>query len=164
MDKQDENIINEAEARKQVLHALMEKPTTYKIDVEVGSMLPKDLKDSKEIEMIIKPPTLHVMTLAGLEANKIPEEILNIKEFSLQKALPYVDEVIRILCIMVYQDDEYPEWWEEFFKKNCTPDEIFKMLQECHVKMRSDFFLNSFQIIGTNPMMMTKPKKKKKKN
>lgn len=158
MEKTEEERIKEA--KNKLLNSLANKPTTYKIDVLDNSMLPEELKGEKVISMTIKPPTLSIMTAAALETNQIPEEVLKMEVYSLKKSLPYLDNVLRILCIMSCENQDYPVWLIEFLKKNTTPEDVFKMLQECHIKMKSDFFLNSFHIVNTNPMMMNKPMKK----
>lgn len=163
---------------KQLLTALVEKPTTYTIDIENDSMLPElvkadaikkadDYNKGRKKEEQIKPlfiitinsPTLHTLSHCAIHLQDLPEHLKDMQTVTLNDALPHIDTMVKVICVLASSKDDYPEWWEDFFKLNCTPKDIFQIFHEASLKMQTDFFLTSFQIASlTNPMMMRKPK------
>lgn len=140
---------------KQLLTALVEKPTTYTIDVIEASMMPN--KD-KKVVFTIKPPTLQTLSYCAMHLQDLPDHLKDMQEVTLKDALPHIDTMIKVICVLASSKEEYPKWWEDFFKLNCTPKDVFQIFHEASLKMQTDFFLTSFQIASlTNPMMMRKP-------
>ena len=153
------------EDKAKVLTALIEEPTRYTIDILDYSMLPEKMKGKKTLDFLFKPPTIQTLSQCALSIEKLPKELLKPeKQLTLQEVLPYSDVIVDILCVLSYAKKEaFPDWYAPFIKQNCTPKEIYHIFQEVSMKMQSDFFLSCFQVAKlTNPMMMNKPKMKKK--
>lgn len=153
--------------QQKVLAALIEKPSTYYIEVLDSSMLPENLRKEKEIKFIVRPPSLGVLAMCAEEMLDIPKEFMTPgKQFTVQDITPYLDNMIRSICRISHgKKSDYPDWYEDFMKANLTPKELYQIFHETSLKLQSDFFLSSFQIAGLpNPMMMTAMKKKKKRD
>lgn len=146
--------------KQQLLKSLIEKPSEYEVEVLDNSMLPIDLKEKKTIKLIIKPPTLEVLAKCALPALKIPEHVREATNIKLEEAVKYIDEISETLAILSHgESTPYPEWMIEFFKKNLTGQELYYIFYESMVKLQTDFFLKSFQVVSqNNPMMMNNPK------
>ena len=143
--------------KQKLIAALIEQPSRYKIDVQDSTMLPDNLKQKKEIEFVVKPPSIGVLALCASEIQNLPNHLTKPEaQISFVDALPYCDSMIRVICILSHaKESAYPDWYEPFIKNNCTPKDIYHIFQETTMKMQSDFFLHSFQIASlTNPMMM----------
>lgn len=143
-----------------LLTALIEEPTRYHIEVLDATMLPENIKNKKSLDFVIKAPTLDTLAKAANLLQQVPEDILKAETLQLKEAVPYLDIIIKVICTVSYgQKGNYPDWYEPFFKHNVTPKEAFGIFQEVSIKMQSDFFLSSFQIISKlNPLMMRDPK------
>ena len=156
MTKQEEHV-------RALVQSVIQKETRYTIDVQDNSMLPEKMKSRKTVDFVIKPPTPGMLCQAAQHLLDIPREIMEKPTITLHDALPYIDQMIKTICVFSYgKKDDYPQWFEEFFKHNTTPDEIFKIFLESAMKMKTDFFLNSFHIASQNPMTLRKEKSKKK--
>jgi hypothetical protein len=145
---------------KKLLTALIEEPSRYSIAVLDGTMLPEKLQKKKSLDFVVKPPALETLTKAARDLQDVPEEILKAETLGFNEVLPYVDIMVKVICRLVQGPrDDYPDWYEPFFKANVTPKETFLLFQEVSLKMQTDFFLTSFQIASKlNPLMMQKPK------
>lgn len=143
---------------QKVLSAFLEKPTTYTIEVIDNSMLPAGLKKEKLIDFTIKPPTLEVLAKCAMPMTRVPESLREAKDIKIDEAVKYVDEMIESLSILIHgKSSDPPEWHKAFFMKNLTTKEVYLLFYESILKLQTDFFLNSFQIVGqNNPMMMMK--------
>ena len=152
--------------QQKVLSALIEKPSRYHIEVIDNSMLSEELREKKEIEFVVRPPSMGVLAMCADEMQNIPKDFLMPgKQFTIQEIVPYIDNLIRCICRISHgKQNDYPLWYEPFMKGNLTPKEVYQIFHETSIKMQSDFFLNSFQIASlTNPMMMNQIKRKKKR-
>lgn len=144
-------------AQEKILEAFYEKPTVFKISVSDNSMLPDDLKDNNEIEFVLKPPVLSVLSKAGLTMAKIPDDLKQPGSIvSLEKASKYIIEMATAFSILAYgKTSDFPNWWVEFLIHNVTPKELFQLFSEAALKTQSSFFLNSIQIAeAINPMTL----------
>tara|TARA_B100000378_G_scaffold236018_1_gene202687 strand:- start:6034 stop:6513 length:480 start_codon:yes stop_codon:yes gene_type:complete len=145
--------------QQKLIQAMIEKPSTFHVEVEDNSMLPENLKDKKEIDFVVKPPCLGALAMCSELLQEVPEDILNEqKELTLNDVLPYANIMVKVICRISWnRQDDYPEWYEKFLLANATTKEIFMIFKETAIKSQSDFFLHSFQIASqTNPMMMRK--------
>lgn len=146
--------------KAKLLTALIEKPSRYTIDVVENDMLPEKMRDKKSLDFVIKPPTLETLSHCAIHLQGLPKEVLEAKELAITDALNHIDVMVKVICIISSTKADYPDWYESFFKKNCTPKEIFGIFHETSLKMQTDFFLTSFQIASQiNPMMMKMPEK-----
>lgn len=143
-----------------LLSALIEKPSTYEIEVIDNSMLPLSKLDSKTIVLTVRPPSLETLSKCAIPVLKIPEEIKNSTGLTLEDAIKYTDEMVESIAIIVHgKSSEIPDWLIPFIKNNLTPKELYHIFIETVMKLQSDFFLSSFQIVGKdNPMMMSQMK------
>ena len=149
--------------KQKALNALMEKPSTYFIEVIDNSMLPTSLIDDKEIKFTIAPPSPGVMAMCAVYLNEIPKELLQPEaKVTLQDMLPYTETLLKIICVIAHgKESDYPEWWLKFLLFNTEPKDVYKIFHETALKMQSDFFLTSFQIASQiNPMTMRMMKRK----
>lgn len=148
--------------RQKLLTALVEKPSRYTIDVVDNSMLPANIQDSKKLDFVVKPPTLETLAKCAIPLQEIPQELMK-DNIVIKDVLPYIDQLVKVICVVSHgKETDYPDWYEPFFKKNTTPKEVFQIFQEVSLKMQTDFFLTSFQIASqANPMMMKNPKSRK---
>jgi hypothetical protein len=147
--------------KQHLIQALIEKPTTYNIEVVENFMLPEELKNEKEISFTVKPPTLEVLAKCTIPVLKIPESIRESKDLKIEEAIDYRNEMAEVLAILSHsKNSEYPSWYVSFFLNNLTAKELYMLFYESVLKMQTDFFLNSFQIAGQNNPMMMKMKAK----
>ena len=153
------------EAQQKAIKALIEKPSTYKIDVIDDSMLPKEKKKfgfswfkKKRTQVIftVNPPTMEVLAKCVVPIMEIPENVREANEVSIDEAVKYSEQMARCFAIMVNGKTEVPEWHVPFILKNITPRDLYQLFYECSLKLQSDFFLNSLKIANQNPMMMKK--------
>ena len=146
--------------KQALLQSLIEKPTTYELEVLDNSMLPDDIKDNKTIVFEIKPPTLEVLAKCALPALRIPENIREAEDLKLEEAIKYRNEMAEVLAIVVHgKNTDYPEWMPSFILNNLTGKELYIVFYESILKLQTYFFLNSFQIANqNNPMMMNQKK------
>lgn len=141
--------------RKKLLEAVIEKPTTYEVDVLDNSMLPEKLKNRKTISFVIKPPTISTLTRCAIHLDDIPEELKTGKSTNLEEAIKHTGTLVKMICVLSWgKATDYPDWYEDFMKENLTPKEVFYIFHESSLKMGTDFFLTSFQIASENPMAM----------
>lgn len=142
--------------KQALLRSLIENPTTYELQVLDNTMLPEDLKDNKTLVFEIKPPTLEVLAKCALPALKIPEEVRESNDLKWQDAIEYRKEMAEVMAILAHgRKSEHPSWYVPFFLNNLTGKELYILFSESVLKMQTDFFLNSFQIVNqNNPMMM----------
>jgi len=146
------------ENREKILQAFIETPTTYKIAVSDNSMLPKSMKNKKEVTFIVKPPVLSVLAKCGIPVGKIPKELMDAdKDINLEDAVKYTKEMAEAFAILAHgKTTEFPEWYIPFILNNVTARELFILFKEVALKTQSSFFLNSFQIASiSNPMTMS---------
>ncbi|MBD0822643.1 hypothetical protein [Aestuariibaculum marinum] len=145
--------------KQKLIQSLIEKPSTYRIGVVDGSMLPEELKDHKELEFIVRPPSLEVLAKCAEPVLRIPDEVRESKELKLDEAVKYMNEMAEVFAILAHgKSSEYPSWYIPFILKNVTGKELYMLFYESVLKLQTDFFLNSFQIVDqNNPMMMTNP-------
>lgn len=143
--------------RQQLIDSFVRNPTTYTIQVRDNSMLPKELKSKKELSFTVRPPTIHVLSLAASVLSEIPEELLpEGDEMNFDDALKYQDQIVRVLCVYFHEGTDFPEWWPAFILKNVSTVDLLKIMQETAVKCSPGFFLSCFQVAAqSNPMMMT---------
>lgn len=143
--------------RQQLIDSFIRNPTTYTITIIEKGMLPKELRDKKTLDIKIKPPTLHVLTLAASKMGSIPEEIIDSNEVSALDALKYQKEIAEILSIFANDTEDYPEWYPDFIIKNIPSIDLLKIMQETAVKCSPGFFLSSIQVAAqANPLIMRK--------
>lgn len=146
------------EKEKQALiKSLIEEPSTYEIEVQDNSMLPASLIDEETVTITIKPPTLEVLSKCAQTALSVPENIRTAPNVDIEEALKFKNEMVKVLSIMAHgsKKGDIPEWYEPFFLKNLTGKELYILFYESILKMQTDFFLSSFQIVNqNNPMMM----------
>ena len=141
--------------RKQLIDSFVRRPTTYTIAVRKNAMLPKEIKDKKEISFTIKPPTLYVLSLAASVMASVPEKLLSGETMDLNEAMEYQEHMVKMLCILFYEEADYPEWYPKFILYNLSSIELLQIMQETAVKCSPGFFLNFFQVAAqSNPMMM----------
>lgn len=142
--------------KQDLLQALIEKPSTYEIQVSDNSMLPDNIKKRKTLSFTIKPPTLEILAKCALPALKIPESIRESKELKLDEAIEYRNEMAEVFAILAHgKATDFPSWYVPFVLNNLTPKELYMLFYESVLKLQTDFFLNSFQIANqNNPMMM----------
>lgn len=143
--------------REKILQAFIEQPSTYKIAVSDNSMLPKSMKNKKEVVFTIKPPVLSILAKCAIPIGKIPKELLDAeKEIDFKDAVKYTNEMTEVFAILAHgKITEYPSWYISFILNNITPKELFFLFKEVALKTQSSFFLSSFQIVGiSNPMTM----------
>ncbi|WP_142783349.1 hypothetical protein [Changchengzhania lutea] len=142
--------------KQDILKALIEKPTTYTIDVKDASMLPDDLKGKQTLKFTVKPPTLEVLSKCASIVMGIPEDIRESKDLNIDEAVRYRSEMAQVFSILAHgKQDDYPDWYVSFILNNVTAKELYMLFYESVLKLQTDFFLNSFQIASTsNPMMM----------
>jgi len=141
--------------RKKLLEAVIEKPTTYEVDVLDNSMLPEKLKNRKTLSFVIKPPTISTLTRCAIHLDDIPEQLKKGENVNLEDAIKHTDTLIKMICVLSWgKATNYPEWYEPFMRENLTPKEVFQIFHESSMKMGTDFFLTSFQIASENPMTM----------
>ena|SRR5690554_2485949 len=143
--------------KQQVIDSFVRNPTTYTIQVRDSGMLPKELKSKKELSFTVRPPTVHVLGLTASALFDVPGELLTEgNEMSLEDALKYQDQIVRVLCVYFHEGNDFPEWWPEFIMKNVSTVDLLKIMQETAVKCSPGFFLSCFQVAAqSNPMMMT---------
>lgn len=143
------------ENKKKLIEALIEKPSTYEVDVVDASMLPDSLKKRKTLSFVVKPPSLEVLVKCALPLQDIPDNIKKGDKVKIEEAVKYVNEMVKMICILSWgKSSDYPEWYEPFMLKNLTAKEVFGIFYEAALKLQSDFFLNSFQVANQNPMAM----------
>jgi len=143
--------------KKKLLEALIEKPSTYHIEVMDNSMLPENLKRRKEISFSVKPPSLDTLAKVALIMEDVPDDIKSGENISISEATKYTGHMVKAICTMAWgKSGPYPDWYEDFILKNAEPADIYKIGVECSLKQQTDFFLTSFQVVGENPMMMKK--------
>ncbi|WP_417444646.1 hypothetical protein [Joostella sp.] len=143
--------------KKKLLESIIEKPSTYEVDVQDNSMLPKNLNKRKTISFTIKAPTMHTLAKCAIHLEDIPEELKSGKNTSIEEAIKHVDKMIKMICVLSWgKTSNYPEWYESFMSQNLTPREVYYIFHESALKMQTDFFLNCFQIANENPMAMRK--------
>ena len=138
--------------QQKVLQALVEEPSRYYITVLDGTMLPAGMQKKKEVEFEIKPPTMEVLAQCAIPLQSLPDKP---EKMTFKEAVSYIDQMVRIVCIVCHRSTKYPSWCEPFIKNNTTPKELHFIFHETYAKMKTDFFLNSFQTASLiNPMMM----------
>ena len=151
--------------KSEVLKALINRPSTYRIEVLNNNSLPEKMKKMKDVSFIVKPPVIDTLCRIAEIANSLPQDIFTDPEKK-QDFLKHLDKMALAFAIFVHGNSKkpMPEWYEEFFMDNLTPDELTLLLHECMSKCKTDFFLPCFQIVKLmNPMMMN-PIPKMKKN
>lgn len=149
-------------AKKDLLNAFQETTSTYHIDVLDNSMLPEALKQKEKISFVVKPPTIRILTKAGLVLADLPEELVfSEKQIDFREAIKYANSMVKIFCIISHgKETNYPDWYESFIMNNVTPKELYLLFQEVVLKAQIGFFLHSFKIQGMmNPMMIPKETK-----
>ncbi len=144
------------ETEQQLINALIEKPSTYDIDVIDTSMLPQNLKRRKTISFTVKPPTLEVLAKCVVPLFNIPKEIREAEELALDEAIKHRKEMAEVVAILAHgKQTEHPSWYADFILSNITPKELYNLFYEISLKLQSDFFLNSLKIVSqSNPMQM----------
>ena len=154
------------EAQQKAVEALIEKPSTYKIDVLDDSMLPQKKKKPrfswfkkkqgiKKVTFTVNPPTMEVLAKCVVPIMEIPEKIREANEVRIEEAVKYSEQMARCFAIMAHGcKTEVPDWHVPFILKNITPRDLYQLFYECSLKLQSDFFLNSLKIANQNPMMM----------
>ncbi len=142
--------------KQKLIEALIEKPSIYDIDVIDNSMLPDAIKNEKTITIEIKPPTMEVLSMCALPMFRIPESIRESKDLKVEDALKHVNEMVEVLAILSHgKSTNYPDWYVPFFRSNLSSKELYMIFYESTLKLQTDFFLKSFQIVSqNNPMMM----------
>ena len=143
------------EAQRKLIESLIEKPSNYTIGVIDGSMLPKKIKNKKQIAFTVKPPTLEVLAKCAIPIMEIPTEVREVKEVTIEQAIQYREQMARCFAIMAHgKQTEVPNWYVPFILNNVTGKELYQLFYECSLKLQSDFFLTSLKIADQNPMMM----------
>jgi hypothetical protein len=153
----------EIKSKKQVLNALISRPSKYHVKVVNNTELPEALKDKEEITFEVKPPVLSTLERIGVIALGIPDEVFS-EDSKNVKYLRYLKEMCEMIAIFShgYSKKEMPLWYVPFLLDNLTPEEMAFMLHESMAKCKTDFFLPCIQIVKhLNPMMMMKVEKVK---
>lgn len=141
--------------REKLINAFVQKPTTYSIEVRNNEMLPEELKEKKEIDFIIKPPSTYVLGLCATLMFEVPEEIIKMQDVDLKDALKYQETIAQIITVLSYEKMDYPDWCIDFILKNVAIVDLMKIMNETALKCNPSFFLSCFQIAeATNPMML----------
>lgn len=142
--------------KAEIFKALLEKPTRYFIEVINNKSLPESLKKREEICFEIKPPVLSTLAKAAEISNALPDMARD-ASITGGNLMQYSKEMCEIIAIFSHGSSKkpMPEWYVPFLMDNLNPVEVLNIFQETTFKLRTDFFLTSFQIASqVNPMMM----------
>lgn len=98
---------------------------------------------------------MHVLSLCASILLNIPENVFKDENIKLNDAMKYQEDIAKVLSILSYESEDYPDWIVDFILKNVPNIDLLKIMQETALKCNPSFFLNSFQIAkASNPMML----------
>lgn len=143
--------------------AILELPFEAKFKIEDDSMIPKNEKNKHEVWKMYPVRIGTVIRIAGiLDIIKIKDIKLIIpnveRDFS-PECIKLIEQhgslLIECICLAFWnKKGDFPKWWRDFFKFNCTWKDIHKLFSACLFRMGVKHFCKA--TIQANRMGLNK--------